>query len=392
MKGLFYSVLVVMILAPMIALTLTHSESMKGYGEEIGSLVRIKSGFYFLNSVDQDVDRSVDMIGKRCILECINHVSNEGVGLASSEDAIKELFENKTLNGESAELVDYSIYDWINRSKEIAKKRGFELEIDVSDLNISMRDSFHILFSFNFTINLKDKNNVFCFEKNEIKNVSVSVENMEDPLYLLRTNGKITNKVEKSTGDFTRLISGGNGGNGWGSGMSIITNNPSGVTGRSEKVLVIENADSPIVNDFAGVVARENTTIITVPYIIVPELNLTNNSMVVVDGDNKKVWDINVLYQSREESLYTSGDGPSFLDRLENKLTNSYPGKGMQSLVNKGELEENGMEVNDRSNVDYIYFNTNSPNIYKVKGMGESFRIDENNLDSYGINNDLKYV
>ncbi|MCD6477752.1 MAG: hypothetical protein J7K87_01990 [Candidatus Aenigmarchaeota archaeon] len=391
-KGLFYSALVVIMLAPIIALTFTYSESMKGYGREIGSLVRIKSGFYFLDSITQDVDRSVDIIGKRCILECINHVTKEGVGLDSSEDAIKELFTNKTLNGEKAEIVNTTIYDWINRSKDIAKKRGFILNINITDLHISMYDSFHVLFSFNFTIELRDKDNVFSFEKSEIKNVPVSIEGMEDPIYLLRTNGKVTNKVEKFEGNFTELITKGTGGNEWGTGESVVTNNPYSVDDREEKILVIDSADDSVVNQFAGVIAKSNTTTIDVPYLIVPKLNITNNTMTVVDGDNQEVWNIGGLYEARENSSYISGDGPSFLDRLENKLTNSYPGKGLESLVNKKEFEESGLEVSERSNVDYIYFNTNSLNIYKVKGMGDYFRIDEDDLDTYGVNNNLKYV
>ncbi|MCK4634717.1 MAG: hypothetical protein KAT37_02480, partial [Candidatus Aenigmarchaeota archaeon] len=124
--------------------------------------------------------------------------------------------------------------------------------------------------------------------------------------------------------------------------------------------------------------------------------NVKNNTRIVVEGNQGEVWEIENLYNLHENKLYIAGNGPSYLDRLEGKLVNTYPGAGLESLVDKDEIIEKTGSCQDRSNVDYIYFNTSILNIYKVKGMPATlsweFRIDEDHRPVYGVNNTLNYA
>src|SRR4030042_5830636 len=90
-KGIFYSILTIVIMITLIALSSTYSESLRGYGTDIGYNVRMKSGLYFLTSVNEDVDRAVDIIGRRSVTACINKVVVDGEGLGSAESSILEL-------------------------------------------------------------------------------------------------------------------------------------------------------------------------------------------------------------------------------------------------------------------------------------------------------------
>jgi len=86
-------------------------------------------------------------------------------------------------------------------------------------------------------------------------------------------------------------------------------------------------------------------------------------------------------------SLY----GASFLDRLEGKyfVQEKYRKEnpvGLESFVNKDEILASGLPVNsNQTNIDYLYFSNADVISYKIVGMPESFRLDnETSIDGFG--------
>jgi len=77
-------------------------------------------------------------------------------------------------------------------------------------------------------------------------------------------------------------------------------------------------------------------------------------------------------------SLY----GASFLDRLEGKyfVQEKYGGKspiGLESFVNKDKILAAGLPINyNQTNVDYLYFSNANVTFYKIVGMPDNFRLD----------------
>lgn len=83
---------------------------------------------------------------------------------------------------------------------------------------------------------------------------------------------------------------------------------------------------------------------------------------------------------------YANSTGPNFLMRLEGNLSDS--STGIESIVRLPDLEDQGLPVYERSSVDYIYFNTSTPIIYKVNNTYESwFRLDAEHLYKYQVYN-----
>ncbi len=393
-KGIFYSILTIIIIIPIITLYSTYGETIKGYGTSIGSNVRMKSGLYFLDSINEDLNRAVNILGRRSITASVNHVINEGP-LQSAEDTIRELIENKTINGTPSYIMDYTIYDWINKSDDTAKKRGFILKRDIKNIDITMEDSWNVIFLVDIHMKLEDKDHLFLYEKNLTKKIPVSILDMEDPLYFLNTGGTNSRKIKKQEKKLVEeIIDSGDGGNGWDSGISIVTNNPGSVQD-PEKNILINNTINQDWTSFSGIIGDSNNTGLSIPYVMDNDwVMVPNQTRIVVDGDSEKVWVIENLYNTHKNKLYISGDGPSFLDRLEGKLKNTYPSAGLESFVKKEEM--GSYSYSERSNVDYIYFNeTISLNNYKIKGMtdklDENFLIDQNHLSAYELI-DLTYA
>lgn len=394
-KGILFSVMVVFLISPLVLLTVSHTEVMRGYGAKIGEIVRSKSGFFFLKSIDQDLERGIQIVGKRSMTSAVNYVISEGKGLNNSEKTLKELFKNGTINGEEVSLMNKTtIYNWKKEVKDLSSKRGFIVNISFNDVEIGMGNSYNVLFSLNYSLRLTDKNEVFFFAKDYTKNILVPIEGLEDPLFSLNTGGKISLPIERSPySSFTNQITTGSGGNGFSGGQSIVIEDISDIQNRGEKILVTSDVSDTDVNDFSGVIFESNSTPIDIPYIqndnatdIIP-----NKTRIAVLGNESEVWNISNLYKTWQNQLYVSGRGPSFLDRLEGSLSNSYPGKGIETFVRKDKLKGWGIEPKERSNIGFVYFDNNTVNDYHVKGMEDSFLIDnktyggETHTEAYGL-------
>ncbi len=85
---------------------------------------------------------------------------------------------------------------------------------------------------------------------------------------------------------------------------------------------------------------------------------------------------------------YTASDGPTFLDRMEGKLTRSsqYPaGTGLETIVYLPDFQPNGLPVNSAaSDVDYLYFSSAAG--CPVTGSAHSWlKLDNNSAAKYNV-------
>jgi hypothetical protein len=101
--------------------------------------------------------------------------------------------------------------------------------------------------------------------------------------------------------------------------------------------------------------------------------------------------DISNLSDHLVNSSYVSSVlAPSFLQRLEGNFGSS--DNGIESLVYLPSLSSQGMPIEDKCIVDYIYFSSQNPSpLYMTTGMQGWFKLDEPHLDVYQVEN-ISYV
>ena len=63
--------------------------------------------------------------------------------------------------------------------------------------------------------------------------------------------------------------------------------------------------------------------------------------------------------------------------RLEGNLTADPNGQGIESFVSGSQLSNEGLVVQPKSKIDFIYFSPNTPISYSVTGMPSWFLIDD---------------
>jgi len=111
----------------------------------------------------------------------------------------------------------------------------------------------------------------------------------------------------------------------------------------------------------------------------------------VVNEINKTIYngfvsgaDVSNLTGHVTNSYYVASDlGPSFLDRLQGDV--SANPNGIESLVYLPGLSSQGVSVEDKSCVDYIYFSDDNPSDCNIGGMSNWFKLDSAHLSKYEV-------
>ncbi len=77
-----------------------------------------------------------------------------------------------------------------------------------------------------------------------------------------------------------------------------------------------------------------------------------------------------------------STQAPSFIDRFEGNISSS-SAYGIESLVDIQNLQSKGLQIQQKSIVDYIYFSSSNPAFCHVSGMPAWFNLNNSNLAAY---------
>jgi len=412
-KGVTFSLIMVLATLTIVEIILVQRDIISQTREEYYVKNRINDMNDLYDNVIRDSEKSLEIISKRAISIAASHVIQEGIPLNNADEVIEDLMMSGTFNGTEELMMENStIIDWSDRMREIGDLKGYYLNLTFTELKVKPYDPFNLLVESSMSINITDKNDVASIVRDDNVSELVSIDGFEDPIYPLNTYGMVTHKFYKTPylGNFTQLLGSSTGDNGWARSLTfVVEGDPSpaiNCPNKSTRVLVIEDPtliESSTVNLYSAVISNQevsNTT--TIPYVYgISNVTQTipNNSYVLVDGEEDKIWDIENFTDHVVRGYYYSSDnGPSFLDRLEGKLyiQSKYSSQstnpiGLESFINKIDLIARKLSVvNSKTNTDYIYFSNNSYTGEKVKTVDSYFRIDDNHTDIYGVSEILE--
>ncbi|MBT7929016.1 hypothetical protein HN682_03750 [Candidatus Peregrinibacteria bacterium] len=153
----------------------------------------------FVASVEQDLPRQIFISGYRAIFLIEKNMLDEGKYTANVNNTLNELFFNGTLNETSQPLMDDAIFSVIQTFLEgNADKINAEIQLLDPTISISQSDPWNLKITLNTTLIINDKGNLVSWNKSSSIDSLIPIKNFEDPLYLLNTQGKVTNKINQS--------------------------------------------------------------------------------------------------------------------------------------------------------------------------------------------------
>jgi len=416
MRGLFYSVMMAFIIIPILGLIFFYSQSGT---TNIDTDIRANELQYFSKSIESDLVRFLQINGKRALIAAVSNVITNGTGLDNAQLRLTEMIENGTLYGSAnnAPLVnEKNLMTWEQNISDIASGLGFSIEFKNVEINITQSDSFNVLFNTTLCVNISDSTAQMGILKNITAPVNVSIENIEDPIFPLKTYGRVFRfiRISNSSKNTVPLVTGQNA-----SGLpdntitayAFVKSAASLVVGDANSSRIVVTNDltgtgkASIAAGFAGVVSEND---IIIPTVLIGKsitgatgaMNLIKNeTKIYLDKTTMQIWDLSNLtsdIKNVDKNYYhyyhNSSAGASFLDRLEGRTNLSAKYKyGLETFVNPSDWPSDVPFINTNSFLDYKYWNNTlgSPirngNYDPVFNGLNQFRIDFGSAYDYGI-------
>jgi len=302
-RGIFFTALVIVILS-LFAITYTFYSATK-QREPIQKRIETLNNFVF--STEEDIERKLKISGFRIIFILEKKIIETGAYIQN----VQNEFSNIYFNGLPSTDPNYNLIsgttfnDMLTDLNNKATKVNAQIRISSPEITISQNDPWYMNVTLKSQIIIEDKAGLVKWDKNPILiSAYIPIENFEDPLYIINTNGRVTNKIAKTP------------------------------------------------------------------------------SQTFVQGN-----DISKLLTHLQNSYYLNKtDAPSFLNRMQGQIT-STSNNGIESLVNLEKLTVEGIEIQDKSVVDHIYFSSTNPSACKVQpqGMPSWFKLDNAHLTTYQV-------
>ncbi len=386
MKAQIYSLIVVLIVIPLfmfISLYIRSAQTIKSGGLE---KIVADQEYLMMKNIEDDFSRAVEISGKRAILAAINDVINRGAYLENSTLSITEMMINGTLHGNlSFIMIDNTLDEWKNNILEISTE--FYTYLSCHDLVIENHNGIKIKATVNMSINVSDNLNISEISKNIRKDILVSFDGFEDPLFPMETLGFLERKIDIYPYTFyaKKIVTGTSSGNC--SGPVTFDN----TTADPEKILVTYDASG--ISGYMGVIAETGGIPSASCYVIgatdaVSEIssvvNQTGYQTIYIDSVTSAAWSLPIK-EGIENGYYYYSNGPTMLERLEGNFSGGNP-NGTETFVIIPDLQALGMEIKDQqTRIAYLYFSSQSLNGQQVRGLPEWFRIDSEHADNYNL-------
>lgn len=204
-KGVLFSLILILIAVIIFSILMLQRETVSFEREQLSLKQQLKDMDYAYNSIERSLHILADVTTKRAIVSSLNHiVENESFfGDGKTEDNLKELILNGTLNGTEVPFMKNNTLEKAINNLEIfyagePRKYNVSISLEPDKIYITLNDSFHILFNTTTEVNISKEGVATLSRKLKILE-RISIDNFEDPLYLINvTEGRDSRAIKKS--------------------------------------------------------------------------------------------------------------------------------------------------------------------------------------------------
>ncbi|NIO22406.1 MAG: hypothetical protein GTN38_00070 [Candidatus Aenigmarchaeota archaeon] len=392
MRGQFYSVTAVLIAIPIILFVSFYMLSQTR-GPNIYERIVSDQVHQLGRSLENDFEKALVTSCKRGLISAGDRVILNGTPLDDSVFRLKELMENGTLyGGEVILMFNNTLGNWTQRILSIPT--NFQVKLEYSDLDVDAYDHRNIEVTANFNISVSDEMNIARIEKENVNyETLVSLDNMEDPIFPLKTNGVLTRIMRFSPFSYRakKIVKGSLNSKGSCSGNVTFEKTECDST----KILVTQNTTGVNFGCYEGVVVEESVDLSgdTNCYVtgngssvslVSTAMTETGYQRIYLDNETRSVWHLPIELEL-DKGYYFQGEGPNYLKRLEGSLEGSQ--NGMESLINAPELESVSIPIKENQvSLDYLYFSSQDYIGYEVRGLPDWFKINQTIANRYNLN------
>ncbi|MEK6949672.1 MAG: hypothetical protein AABX34_05595, partial [Nanoarchaeota archaeon] len=211
-KGMFLTFISIAIIAGLIIIFNPASVDLKKDVSSLKSRVSNVNDYVFdLENVY--LKRALQASGRRAIISLIDHMeakteaANEERFLSNFESAFSEALVKGAINGEPLALMTGETFPELADEIATAAGSAFNVDTEFSELHrdnvtVYQKTPWFVNVDFRVSFKVTTAEETASWQRPAVINAEISIENFEDPYYLVKTLGKYSNKIRKSGASF----------------------------------------------------------------------------------------------------------------------------------------------------------------------------------------------
>ena len=168
---------------------------------------RIETMNNYIFSIEKNLPRQLFISGFRMIFLSTKEVIDTGDYITDINSTFQELFYNGTINNKQQDLmigVTFSgIIDAIN---DKAREININVSLTNPTLIVFQEDPWNVKITLKTDLMIIDSANLAVWNRSLVTSAYVPITSFEDPLYIINSNGLLTNKYNKTI--YTTFVQG----------------------------------------------------------------------------------------------------------------------------------------------------------------------------------------
>ncbi len=250
-KGFFFTLITILLVIPLIYFITFHISYSKERVDDVLGRTRCERLYYFIEDVKKDMMRAMVIFGRRSAIYAISDVVTSGRDLegyefncsvncayegcesiefkeTGAEAALAELMVCGTLHGEPVLYMQNHTFPlWMDKMKSAGEDMHFTLNLSLRDIKVLPRDAWSFATISTLRMQIWDEGELCFYEdSSEVIQSNSSIIGLEDPIYPLNTEGRVTKYIINCSMDLELDMvagcSGSNRGNGTGGGDIVL--------------------------------------------------------------------------------------------------------------------------------------------------------------------------
>ena len=204
-RGIFFTTLALVMITIVV---LTYTLSTIVY-TNASTQKRISSMNSFLLTTEDDLKRQLYVSAFRIVFILTDYIAQQGTYHSNIPLAAEEIFFNGTLyNAQQPLMIEATFKDIQDTITERARSLNLNLTLTPESLSLTQSDPWNINITLVTHLRLSDNTGLAKWDRTETLSILVPIDDFEDPLYIINTNGAITNQIHKTP--YTTFVEGGN--------------------------------------------------------------------------------------------------------------------------------------------------------------------------------------
>ena len=204
-KGLTYLLTVSLITVVLLGIFLSQQDFAFQQAQRVeGSKIYAMNDF--IKDINSDMERVMEIGSYRAFIAMEDYISIREDFLDDVEETMLEVFTQGTIDGASALLMNDSSLDYYFESvNNLMNRRGINVDYNVLDLSLQHKTPWDVEMTVMLNILVFDVENTANWNYTQNFSSTISVLNLRDPLYSVKTSGNVPNTIIPQNQSFNSL-------------------------------------------------------------------------------------------------------------------------------------------------------------------------------------------